>query len=246
MATLCPLLPVAALLPRASHSSTFKRRNGDTAFRQWIARQGFTSRSRPTAYRRTEVQAVIGLSDNGLSERAEKILNRLGFCVKEGVFGFTPFAELFCGRMAIFGCAAALITHLHSGRTILEQMGLEPNNATHFEMLLNVAMGAIAVGTLDTLKRAVRGEMTRQELERYRQVLSLSDDENSGDEEMKFLVKAPSEVDCPVADARSRFTLVDEVDKNVLSLLEVETGRVAMLGFLAAILLDAYPGNPLY
>ena len=48
----------------------------------------------------------------------------MGLDTKEGVVGFTPFSELYVGRMAMMGFLAGSTMELATGHPILEQIGL--------------------------------------------------------------------------------------------------------------------------
>ena len=43
---------------------------------------------------------------------------------KEGKFGFTRFAEIWNGRLAMIGFVAAIILDLNTGHGVLKQLGL--------------------------------------------------------------------------------------------------------------------------
>ena len=43
---------------------------------------------------------------------------------KESKFGFTPFAEIWNGRLAMIGFVAAIILDLNTGHGVLRQFGL--------------------------------------------------------------------------------------------------------------------------
>eukprot|EP00959_Pyramimonas_sp_CCMP1952_P453446 9468245-Pyramimonas_sp.AAC.1 len=83
----------------------------------------------------------VQASQAGIAERSPvEIAKNMGLDMSEGLFGFTPFSELWVGRLAMAGFATGVAEELGTGQTILEQVGLSDGsgyaNPTLFYALL--------------------------------------------------------------------------------------------------------------
>jgi propanediol dehydratase large subunit len=75
------------------------------------------------------------------------------------VFGFRPFAETWCGRLAMFGFAASIVGEATGKGGTLSQVGLEPSPELLTGLLATLGV-ALTVGTASTAAKLVQRKMT--------------------------------------------------------------------------------------
>lgn len=137
----------------------------------------------------------------------------MGFNLDEGIFGFTPFAELLVGRLAMIGFGSGLAVELATGKPILAQLGVATPDENLLTLLLVGASGATAVALARTLQRAANGDLSPTEVVRYKTALGL------GEENEAAALKAAREL-----KRQGDFTSPD----NMLDVLEArQTGTAA-------------------
>ena len=107
----------------------------------------------------------------------DKAAANIGLDSREGVFGFTPFAELWVGRLAMLGFASGVSVELLTGNGILRQIGLETPNSTTFTALCALIFGGSIVGAANTLTKVQNGEMTFKQFKRYVDLFGADTDE---------------------------------------------------------------------
>ena len=155
----------------------------------------------------------------------------MGFDGTQGVFGFTPFAELFVGRAAMIGFASAMAVELATGGSggALAQLGLmvdgEPNTGMATG-IAGVALAATLIGTFQTFAKAQGRELSPAQVDGYRRFLNL---------------REPEEVDAEEEAIRG----MSEDVRNLIYArgIEIGNGRWAMIGFLWAIVAEAATGH---
>eukprot|EP00976_Prorocentrum_cordatum_P029176 594156-Prorocentrum_minimum.AAC.4 len=203
----------------------------------------------------------------------------MGFDTSEGIFGFTPFSELWVGRQAMIGITLGVITEGLSGNTMLQQVGIDVQTAQAHELLFGALwlalFGATVVGAGLTLSRAKSGQMTSEEYKRYARFFGANTEETAEMEAsmrkeggLTKLLEAPpprtqatnsalqpNELMWTVLRGVAWLILADErkeakADKEGqpgfaiggAQDVELNGGRLAMLGFVAAILVEAATG----
>ena len=197
-------------------------------------------------------------------------LTSAGFDTTEGYFGFTPFAELWTGRLACLGFAAGIGAELGGYGGILDQVGLPPSPVLA-AIIWGGALGASVYGAGRTLRKADRGEMTFAEERRYASALGLDgksnkavDDEaarrkaanaditsmGAADEQLAEEAAAQMKAgeqpgEQPSTSAASGPVVVDENAALVNQLREAElfNCRAAMVGFLFAVGVESVNGH---
>ncbi|GBF99882.1 hypothetical protein Rsub_12678 [Raphidocelis subcapitata] len=97
----------------------------------------------------------------------------IGLPTEEGVFGFRPFAEVWCGRLAMMGFVTSIVEEAVTGRGTLRQIGLEPSPGlfTGLSIVLGVALVA---GTASTAAKLAQRKMTAKDVARYKNFLGLN------------------------------------------------------------------------
>lgn len=97
----------------------------------------------------------------------------IGLPTDEGLFGFRPFSEVWCGRLAMMGFVTSIVEEATTGQGTLRQIGLEPSSGLLTFML--AALGtAVVVGSASTAAKLVKKEMTKKDVARYRNFLGLN------------------------------------------------------------------------
>lgn len=219
---------------------------------------------------------------------AAKLSDSMGMPTNGGIFGFTPFAEQWVGRWAMFGFAASVIGEFNTGYGALGQLGLETPSTPLFFGLLALSISGIVAGTVLTGKKAMENKMGKGEISRYKNFLGLNQTEEAdivakqmkrkgdfttpGDDERqiaaakaqgapvdKFLATNEMEVaeqvsremkegesssaPAPVTPAQRDFYPSEASDIAFAKDIELSNGRLAMIGFLASILVEAATGE---
>merc|ERR1711994_202091 len=106
-----------------------------------------------------------------------KAAENMGFDLSEGIFGFTPFSELWVGRLAMSGFAIGLGNEFATGKGILMQLGLcdgSPNYAV-FAVLMAALVASVGTSTTKTLFDVQNGSMNASQLKRYAQFFGIND-----------------------------------------------------------------------
>ncbi len=190
------------------------------------------------------------------------LARKAGFDTSEGIAGFTPFAELFIGRTAMGGFATGLAQELITGDGILAQIGWrdQPNEGLFSFLLAFLAVSTVA-GVGVTLKQMSSGEMSNAQLRRYQNFLGLSPKderarlEATREAQQKDLDGAAlADEFAAAAAAASPSATFDEapelsprqeedVTTAYLRTVELDNARWAMVGFFAAVLMEAKTGG---
>jgi len=103
----------------------------------------------------------------------------LGFDVTEGIFGFNPFAELFCGRLAMMGFTVGLAEEIATGQGILAQINVSAPgvpNPIALAFLTALIVGGTGYGSAKTLASAQNGTMTLRTFKRWCDLLGADQD----------------------------------------------------------------------
>lgn len=197
----------------------------------------------------------------------KKLSANLGLPVDEGIFGFKPFAEVWVGRLAMGGFISSVVGEFLTGKGTLQQVGLITPSLPLFATILALAGGATTIASGRTILRATGKEMTANELVRYRQFLGIQNEEKriaesrgqaspadkvlSRDQDEENSQGAAVKAEESVGQNSKGFTKDDLVTDEQFSNeglayarnVEVTNGRWAMLGFLAALLVEAGTGK---
>merc|ERR1711920_600842 len=121
------------------------------------------------------VKATANPTDDGFSFTGAA--KNMGFDLSDGLFGFTPFSELWVGRLAMIGFAAGMAGEFASGKGILMQLGLCDGTPNYpLFTLLSVAMGtATLAATTKTLVDLNTGTISKTQMGRYAQFFGIDD-----------------------------------------------------------------------
>lgn len=208
---------------------------------------------------------------NTADRNVVEVAKEMGFDMSEGFFGFTPFSELWVGRLAMAGFATGLAEELVTGQTILEQVGLADGsgyaNPELFYTMLGLMLVPTGIATINTFVKVATGEMTVKQFKGYAKFFGLQSEEDAKMistmnklalmDELKGTVNDTS---LTVDDAAScewpnpnaapsspwpRLTSEQreaEMTFNYARDVEMDNGRWAMIGFALAILIEAGTG----
>eukprot|EP00882_Tetradesmus_deserticola_P032972 GHRQ01037623.1.p1 GENE.GHRQ01037623.1~~GHRQ01037623.1.p1 ORF type:complete len:240 (+),score=96.86 GHRQ01037623.1:104-721(+) len=102
-----------------------------------------------------------------------KFADSIGLPTDEGLFGFRPFAEQWCGRLAMMGFVVSIVEEAMTGRGTLAQLGFDTPSPAVLALLCAVFGTATLVGTADTVRKLVTRKMTPQDIARYKDFLGL-------------------------------------------------------------------------
>lgn len=103
---------------------------------------------------------------------------KMGYDLSEGLFGFTPFSELWVGRLAMAGFAVGLGTEFATGEGILMQLWLMQDGAPNFPLLSVLAIlmgGGTLAATANTLVAAQSRSMSAGQVKRYANAFVIND-----------------------------------------------------------------------
>lgn len=174
MAVACQALTAPV---RASLRSTTAPRKGASAvgWASAVSRpsaRGLRSagRRKRQAVKASKVEATVNTSVDPFVQNVEE----MGFDLSGGVFGFTPFAELWVGRMAMLGFAIGFGTELITHVPILQQVGINTPSPLILYTLSGLATAATGYATFNTLFKVATGKMTQAEKGRYQNFLRLN------------------------------------------------------------------------
>lgn len=90
----------------------------------------------------------------------------IGLPTDEGLFGFRPFAEVWCGRLAMMGFVTSIVEEAITGQGTLAQIGLAAPSTATLGLLCAVFGTATLVGTADTVRKLVGRKMTPNDVAR--------------------------------------------------------------------------------
>ncbi len=90
----------------------------------------------------------------------------IGLPTDEGLFGFKPFAEQWCGRLAMMGFVVSIVQEAQTGLGTLQQIGLRTPSTEVLALLCAVFGTATLVGTVDTARKLVTKKMTPKDVAR--------------------------------------------------------------------------------
>jgi len=135
------------------------------------------SRSRRVASRGVVVVRARAVEEPPALNAVERSARSMGLDTSEGVFGFTPFAELWTGRLAMMGFTVGLAEELWTGDGILAQIGIACPNPIATSILTLGLVGGTVAGAAKTLKSAQDGTMTMRTFKRWCDLLGADQDE---------------------------------------------------------------------
>eukprot|EP00227_Mantoniella_beaufortii_P000494 CAMPEP_0197611044 /NCGR_PEP_ID=MMETSP1326-20131121/54603_1 /TAXON_ID=1155430 /ORGANISM="Genus nov. species nov., Strain RCC2288" /LENGTH=322 /DNA_ID=CAMNT_0043179637 /DNA_START=41 /DNA_END=1009 /DNA_ORIENTATION=+ len=125
----------------------------------------------------TVLRAQAADDFNQLPDGADKVVRGWGFDTSEGIFGYTPFAELWAGRLAMMGFTSGFAVELVTGDGILQQIGIPSPNPLFTVFLLLWFVGGPAAGAAKALQKAQNGEMSYAMFQKYVKFLGADTDE---------------------------------------------------------------------
>eukprot|EP00191_Tetraselmis_sp_GSL018_P013197 CAMPEP_0177578076 /NCGR_PEP_ID=MMETSP0419_2-20121207/134_1 /TAXON_ID=582737 /ORGANISM="Tetraselmis sp., Strain GSL018" /LENGTH=297 /DNA_ID=CAMNT_0019066453 /DNA_START=149 /DNA_END=1042 /DNA_ORIENTATION=- len=141
----------------------------------------------------------------------------LGMDTSEGIFGFTPFAERWVGRLAMTGIVSSVLVEAQTGEGTLKQIGLVTPSPYLLIVLFVVFGGAITIGSAITLRRASSGAMSLSQKQRYLKLLGLANEmDNIAQTEAELKGEndpvrfALSDQEAAIEEARAAGTAADE------------------------------------
>ncbi|KAF8062640.1 fbiC [Scenedesmus sp. PABB004] len=103
-----------------------------------------------------------------------KFADSIGLPTDEGLFGFKPFAEVWCGRLAMMGFVVSIVEEAMTGQGTLGQLGLATPSPGLLAALGGAAGVATLLGTANTAAKLVTKRMTPQDVARYKNFLGLN------------------------------------------------------------------------
>merc|ERR1711906_104193 len=98
---------------------------------------------------------------------------------KSATLGFNPFAELFCGRLAMMGFTVGLAEEIATGQGILAQINVSAPgvpNPIALAFLTALIVGGTGYGSAKTLASAQNGTMTLRTFKRWCDLLGADQD----------------------------------------------------------------------
>ena len=160
-------------------------------------------------------------------KHAKQFADSIGLPTEEGIFGFRPFAEVWTGRLAMFGFAAAIVGEFEGKGGALQQLGLEPSQGLLTGLLAALGLALVA-GTASTAKRLASREMSARDVARYKNFLALGNAERESEAAARAMKKrgdftALGDDAAAIAAARAAGAPVDAF----LSTSEVAEGAAA-------------------
>jgi hypothetical protein len=84
----------------------------------------------------------------------------IGLPTDEGVLGFTPFAENWCGRWAMMGFVSSIVVEAVTGRGTLAQLGLPAPSPEMLTLICGLAGLGVLVGSADTANKLINRKLT--------------------------------------------------------------------------------------
>lgn len=140
---------------------------------------GVVARCKSATSRVPHVAVRATLNTTPSKPAVAKFADSIGLPTDEGLFGFKPFSEVWCGRLAMMGFVCSIVEEFVTGRGTLGQLGLETPSVPLLVVLSVFFGGATVLGTVNTVNKLISKKMTRREVDRYKSFLGLSTkDEN--------------------------------------------------------------------
>eukprot|EP00241_Pyramimonas_parkeae_P011812 CAMPEP_0114237710 /NCGR_PEP_ID=MMETSP0058-20121206/7535_1 /TAXON_ID=36894 /ORGANISM="Pyramimonas parkeae, CCMP726" /LENGTH=211 /DNA_ID=CAMNT_0001349769 /DNA_START=161 /DNA_END=793 /DNA_ORIENTATION=- len=175
-------------------------------------------------------------------ERMKAKAKSLGLNTDEGIFGFTPFSEMWTGRLAMCGFTIGVASELITGEPILMQVGLgdgQPNQTLFAGLLLAMVVPTV-VSIASTISSAANGNMSVATFRRWVSLFALDTEAAALKDENGFV--APSSP----WPRKTREQMEQEEFQEFATEIELANGRWAMLGFASAILIEAATGGGVF
>ncbi|KAG1659571.1 hypothetical protein FOA52_011927 [Chlamydomonas sp. UWO 241] len=151
----------------------------------------------------------------------------MGMPTDDGVFGFTPFAEMWAGRWAMLGFVASICVEFVTGRGTLQQIGLPAPSDPVLTAICVLAGGATLVGTVKTALRVSGKKMSKSEIGRYKSFLGLNKEDDWKSEAAAMKLKGdfttPGNNEAAIASSKAAGAPVDPF----LSTNEIAEGGAA-------------------
>lgn len=135
------------------------------------ARVTYSRSARPAVSRSVVVRAE---AKSPLAKYADSI----GLPTDEGLFGFKPFSEVWCGRLAMMGFVISIVQEARTGLGTLGQIGLESPSLPLTIGLSSVALFATVVGTGVTAFKVSQKQLTNRDIARYKNFFGLNNPED--------------------------------------------------------------------
>lgn len=196
----------------------------------------------------------------------------MGFDTSEGFFGFTPFSELWVGRLAMAGFFTGVAEELVTGQSILQQIGVADGSGLPspaiFYAILALALVPTGAATVNTLRKVASGDMTVKQFKGYARFFGLDTEEDAKvvstmrklammddlkglsakDTSLTVEDAAACEWPNPGSAPSSKWPRPSAAAREAMAEfdyakgVEMDNGRWAMIGFLLAILVEAGTG----
>lgn len=159
---------------------------------------------------RVRVQAEEG-NKPGIAQLADNI----GLPTDEGLFGFRPFAEVWCGRLAMMGFITSIVEEATTGRGTLGQLGFPAPSQEILTTLCAFVGITLLVGTADTINKAFQRKLTPKDMARYKNFLGLNSDAEAQAQAAKMKLRgdftSPGDSDAAISAARAQGMAADKV-----------------------------------
>jgi hypothetical protein len=122
-----------------------------------------------------------------LSPFIPQFADSIGLPTDEGLFGFKPFSEMWCGRLAMMGFVTSIVEEAMTGRGTLQQLGLNTPSESLFTVLLGLLALGLIGGTASTAVKLATRKMSPGDVARYKNFLGLNnaDDWKIAEKQMK-------------------------------------------------------------
>jgi len=136
-------------------------------------------RQRAVGARRLSPLCFAQSQDNKPSDPVLAYAESIGLPTSEGVFGFKPFAEIWCGRLAMMGFIVSIAEEFATGQGTLAQIHLlEPGQPDTVVLAVLMAFfgGAMLIGSAQTLNGLRNGTLSVRDVLRYKNFLALASD----------------------------------------------------------------------
>jgi len=190
--------------------------------------------------------ADLGQARTGPAAVAE----RLGFDLSDGIFGYTPFAELWTGRLAMAGFLVGAVEERITGNGILAQIGVETPSNEVFTFLAAFSSLVTLAGVAGTVVAAQNGTLRPKLAEGYKSFFGLGDEaEQARVAAAKGLKQKPTGLFGLPRVTEEAFEYDDEPDMALTPDLfptELVNARVAMLGFAGVVLIESASGYGIF
>ena len=135
-------------------------------------------------------RAASDMASGSFVTMPEKSAQRIGLDTSEGIFGFTPFSELWTGRLAMAGFTVGVVEEMITGQPMLEQIGL--TSGAPIDALLAALVLAMctptAILSAKTLVDAQTGQMSIRQFQRWSKLFGLNTENDA--EVVAYMKKA--------------------------------------------------------